>query len=94
MKTPRCFRQLLATVLLGLTAVPAQACTVCFNGGGNPEQVAALNAAILLMMGVLATVLGGVIAFFVTLARRASQPLPDHLALVQTLHEDSSHDRP
>ena len=45
-------------------------CSVCFSGV-DPLMRESLNAGILVLLGVTAVVLGGVAAFFVTLARRA-----------------------
>jgi len=77
------------TVVLGVLMLPvtSQACAVCFSGAASEELVTALNAAILLMLGVLVVVLGGVIAFFVHLGRKAATPMPDHLVLMESLKQ-------
>lgn len=82
---------LVAAVFLALSSAPLQACTVCFNGNASQDDVTALNGAIFLMFGVLALVLGSFIAFFIHLARKASQPLPEHVAFMQSLNDDDSH---
>lgn len=82
---------LVASVLLAISSAPVQACTVCFNGNASQDDVTALNGAIFLMFGVLALVLGSFVAFFVHLARKAKQPLPEHVAFMHSINEDDSH---
>ena len=58
-------------VLVGLSASrEALACPVCFGASDSPTAVA-LNWAILFLLGLTGTVLGGFVAFFVHLAKRA-----------------------
>jgi len=78
-----------ALAVLLLTSGSAEACSVCFNGEGSKEAVTALNSAILLMLGVLACVLGALAAFFVHLARRASQPIPEHVQLAEAVSKEA-----
>ena len=70
-----------AIAVLGLMALQGavQACPVCF-GDPNDPQTAALNAAIMTLLGITAFMLstiGGSIAFFVVRAKRyAIQSVP------------------
>jgi len=41
------------------------------------------------MLGVLACVLGALAAFFVHLARRASQPIPEHVQLAEAVSKEA-----
>jgi hypothetical protein len=61
-----------ALVLLLLPADPALACPVCFGPADSP-MVDGVNIAILFLLGITGSVLGGFVAFFVHLARRARQ---------------------
>jgi hypothetical protein len=74
MAIPKRFRQSGALVVgaLASTLVPATAwaCPVCFGATDSPIA-GALNLAILALLGITGTVLGGFVAFFVYLARRA-----------------------
>jgi len=90
MKPSKPFVYSLLTVLMTVVVQSAEACTICFNGYAPEEDIRALNGAIFLMVGVLICVLGSFIAFFMHLARKAKEPLPEHLALVESLESKSS----
>ena len=76
-------------LLLAAMASEARACAVCFGAPGS-EETRAITWAVLFMLGVLACVLTGVVAFMIQLARRARRPLPAHLALAnQVLQENA-----
>jgi len=89
MKSPKSFAYTLLAVLMTVMVQSAQACTICFNGYAPEADVRALNGAIFMMVAVLVCVLGSFIAFFVHLARKAKKPLPEHLALVESLNTES-----
>jgi len=58
---------------------PLWACSVCY-GDTSSAMSDGLTWAITLMVGVVAVVLGGVVAFFVQTARKsAALPSPEHL---------------
>ena len=60
----------LAAAVLTLAPVPVWACPVCFGATDSPIA-SALNLAILALLGITCAVLGGFVAFFVYLAKRA-----------------------
>lgn len=59
--------------LFALLPAAAQACPVCF-GAADSSDSQALGIAIVFLLGVLAVVLGGLVAFFICLARRSQGP--------------------
>lgn len=61
-----------ALILMAMMAWPvsANACTICFGAPGS-KDTQALSLAILALLGVLAVVLGSIVAFIVHLARQA-----------------------
>lgn len=65
---------LFATVLGVIFAPVASACPACFGKTDSP-LADGMNAGIFALLFVVVLVLGGVAAFFIHLARRASQPL-------------------
>jgi hypothetical protein len=69
-------------VLLQLPAT-AEACTVCM-GGDDSKIGPAMNAAIFLLLGCIGGVLGLLVAFGITLMRRANVPLPPEAELQQS----------
>jgi hypothetical protein len=76
-------RRFTSTLLLALVfAAPqaAQACTACM-GDPNTNIAKGANAAIFLMLGVLAGMFGLLIAFGVYLYRRSLAPAPPHAEL-------------
>lgn len=56
--------------LLAFNPYSAQACAVCFGAKGDPV-VNAAGFSILLLGAFILSILGGIIAFMITLARRA-----------------------
>lgn len=66
----------LAAVLAQLPATAA-ACTACM-GDPNTKSAGAINAAIFLLLGFIGSVLALLVAFGITLMRRANAPLPPH----------------
>jgi len=55
----------------GFLSPGAQACATCF-GRSDSSLAQGLNMGILFLLGVLLVVLGGLVAFFIYLARRAA----------------------
>ena len=55
-----------------MTLIPSfsLACSVCYGANSNPDLSQGLNMAIIALIGVTGTVLGGIISFFVFIARR------------------------
>lgn len=74
----------LAAVLAHLPAT-AVACTACM-GDPNTKSAGAINAAIFLLLGFIGGVLGLLVAFGITLMKRAAAPLPPH---TEFSHHDS-----
>ncbi len=70
-----------------LTALPstAAACAACM-GDVNSKSAGAINNAVFLLLGFLAVALGMVVAFAISLMRRAAAPLPPH---AEFSHHDS-----
>lgn len=62
---------LLAVALVMLTPASAQACTVCF-GDSNSKLTQGMLAGVLVLLFCVLTVLGGFVALFVFLARKAA----------------------
>ncbi|MDB6148651.1 MAG: hypothetical protein JWQ44_99 [Chthoniobacter sp.] len=88
MKTPRInrfFGAFLALVLLHLPTA-AQACTACM-GDANSKSAGAINAAMFLMIGFIAVMLGSLAMFALYLKHRAACPLPPHIQLAESMHE-------
>lgn len=75
-------KRIAALLVLAFVLAPqlASACTVCM-GDPNSSTAQAANAAIFLMLGVLAIVFSMLGAFAYALYRRAQQPLPPHAEL-------------
>jgi len=67
----------------------AQACSVCM-GDPNSNEAGAINAAIFLLLGCIAGVLGLLTAFGIYLYRRASLPLPPDMELADTIGAQST----
>ena len=64
--------RLLALLGVALCAAPrAWACPACFGGGDGSAVVDGMNAAILVMLGILGTVFAGIIAFIFWMRRRS-----------------------
>jgi len=59
-------------ILLSTLMTSAQACPVCFGAKGDPV-VDAAGFAILFLLAVVVSILGGVIAFVLTLAKRSQR---------------------
>jgi hypothetical protein len=74
---------LTSVVLLSHFPVAAEACTVCM-GGDDSKIGPAMNAAIFLLLGCIGGVLGLLVAFGITLMRRANAPLPPEAELQQS----------
>ncbi len=72
-------KRLTGLLILTLAFAPqlASACSVCM-GDPNSNIARGANAAIFLMLGVLAAIFGLLGAFAFTLYRRAKLPLPPH----------------
>ncbi|MDR3406662.1 MAG: hypothetical protein P4L99_29525 [Chthoniobacter sp.] len=84
MKRPRRFlTPLLWSALLALLPAAASACSVCM--GANSKTGPAINGAIFLMLGFVASILTVVGAFAYNLAKRARSPLPPHAELSQMM---------
>jgi len=75
---------LLAAVLVQLPSTAA-ACTACM-GDANSKSAGAINAAIFLLLGFIFTVLGLLVAFGLSLMRRAAALPPPH---TEFPHHDS-----
>jgi hypothetical protein len=52
-------------------SAPVQACAVCF-GRNDSDMAKGMNMGIFVLLGVILSVLGGAVSFFVYLARRAA----------------------
>jgi hypothetical protein len=61
----------LFALALGVLPSPALACSICFGDPGSPVAQGVVMG-VLALLGVVLAVLGGFIAFFVYIARRAS----------------------
>ncbi|MEI9896389.1 MAG: hypothetical protein WDN28_21635 [Chthoniobacter sp.] len=75
--------------LLALLPSAASACAVCM--GATSKTGPAINGAIFLMLGFVASILGAVGVFAYNLAKRERSPLPPHAELSQmmTAQEDT-----
>ena len=71
---------LLLLALLWLAPASARACAACYGQSDSP-LAAGMNWAILALLGVIVSVLGGVAGFFIFLARRAAVPPGRHAAI-------------
>jgi hypothetical protein len=89
MTIPKWLRQsgTVVPAVLALTLAPANAwaCPVCFGATDSPVA-GALNLAILALLGITGAVLGGFVAFFVYLARRAKLVREAEAYGVELLH--------
>ncbi len=65
-----------AGVLIHFPATTS-ACSTCM-GDVNSKSAGAMNAAIFLLLGCICGVLGLLVAFGITLMKRANAPLPPH----------------
>lgn len=88
MTRPACSRFLAFALAAALAQLPstAAACAVCM-GDPNSKSAGAINAAIFLLLGFIGVVLALLVAFGLTLMKRASAPLPPH---AQFSHPDSA----
>ena len=79
-----CTRFFVFVAALALVHFPstAAACAVCM-GDPNSKSAGAMNAAVFLLLGFIGTVLSLLVAFGVTLMRRANAPLPPHAQFSQ-----------
>ena len=66
----------------------SHACTVCMGAKTGP-LAEATNAAIFLLLGVLATVLGLISFAGYTLMKRSQAPIPSHHELVKSVTESN-----
>ena len=82
-----CSRFLALALAAGLAQLPstAAACAVCM-GDPNSKSAGAINGAIFLLLGFIGVVLGLLVAFGITLMKRAAAPLPPH---AEFSHPDS-----
>ncbi len=87
-----CSRLLGLAAALALTQFPstAAACTVCM-GDPNSKFAGASNAAVFLLLGFIGTVLALLVAFGVTLMKRANSPLPPHAEFSQSESQTGAH---
>lgn len=78
------FRMIVALGAVALTQFPltAAACSVCMGDPGT-RSAGAINAAIFIMLGFVALILGSVGAFAFTLYRRSKTPVPPHVELAE-----------
>ena len=74
-----CTRLFALATVAALAALPstAAACAACM-GNPNSKSAGAINNAVFLLLGFLAVALGMVVAFAITLMRRAAAPRPPH----------------
>jgi hypothetical protein len=84
MKQVRRFSSALLIAFVLAAPGAAQACTACM-GDPNTNIAKGANAAIFLMLGVLAGVFGLLIAFGIYLYRRSLAPTPPHAELGDSL---------
>jgi hypothetical protein len=77
-------RRLVAASAVALVYHPlfASACSVCM-GDPNSKSAGAINAAIFLMLAFIGGVLALLVAFGLSLMRRANAPLPPHLEMAE-----------
>ena len=82
-----CSRLFALATAATLAALPstAAACAACM-GDVNSKSAGAMNNAVFLLLGFLAVALGMVVAFAITLMKRAAAPLPPH---AEFSHPDS-----
>lgn len=66
----------------------ASACAVCM-GSADSQTGTAVNAAIFLMLGVLAFMLSLLIAFGIYLYRRSNAPVPPHVQLAEMIGSEN-----
>lgn len=87
-----CTRLLVLAAALALAQLPstAAACSVCM-GDPNSKFAGATNAAIFLLLGFIGTVLALLVAFGLTLMKRASAPLPPHAEFSHPASEPGAH---
>lgn len=78
-------RALVALALVCTSFATADACTVCMGREPEGNVGDAMNAAIFLMLGSLALVLGLLSAFGIYLYRRSQTPIPPHVQLAETI---------
>jgi hypothetical protein len=71
----------LAAVLAQMPAT-ASACAACM-GDPNSKSAGAINDAIFLLLGCIVGVLGLLVAFAISLMKRAAAPLPPHAEFSQ-----------
>lgn len=74
---------LLAALAATYGPATVQACTVCM-GGDDSKIGPAINAAIFLLLGCIGGVLALLVAFAITLMKRANAPLPPEAELQQS----------
>ena len=81
-------RFLALALAAGLAQMPstAAACAVCM-GDPNSKSAGAINAAVFLLLGFIGGVLALLVAFGITLMKRAAAPLPPH---AEFSHHDSA----
>lgn len=87
MNRSACTRLLATAAALALAHLPAtaSACSACM-GDPNSKTAGAMNAAIFLLLGFIGGVLALLVAFGITLMKRANAPLPPH---AEFAHHDS-----
>lgn len=84
------FKSLIFAATAGfLMTVPhqASACAVC-TGGADSAVAPAMNAAILLMLGFIGSMLAGVGGFAFYLHRRSKMPAPPHEQLSEMIYKE------
>ena len=78
---------LLLAVIVALLPRTSSACAVCM-GGSDSAIAPAMNAAIFLMLGFIATMLAGIGGFIFYLSRRAKMPVPPHEELSGMIYKE------
>jgi len=78
---------LLLAVIVAVMPRTSSACAVC-TGGANSAIAPAMNAAILVMLGFIATMLAGIGSFIFYLSRRAKMPAPPHEELSGMIYKE------
>ena len=79
---------LLAALAMAATPQSVLACATCF-GNSDSDLAKAMNWGILSLLAVVVFVLGGIVAFFIYLARRAALTAGAEAPLPETLPETS-----
>ncbi len=89
MKSSSFVRAGVVTAALAIISQPStsMACAMCMSATDS-QNGPAINAAIFFMLGVLAFVFSGIIYIGYTFVRRAKQPLPPHVEIIQAFDSE------